>query len=203
MICLAAIARSAPMNSRNSRQRRRRRFMLMINDPDVVREVARLHEEYETALVNNDVEALIRFFWDSPHALRFGVRENLYGAAEIDAFRKTRPVLGLDRKILNVRIVAFGSECAVVTMEFLRQHHHGRQSQVWWKFPEGWKVVSAHVSFMYETYAEQAAALAGFPLPQQYTNAVQQNIERSARIAESLLKTPLPDETVSAARFEP
>ena len=177
--------------------------MLPINDPDVVREVGKLHEEYETALVNNDVETLIRFFWDSPHALRFGVRENLYGAEEIDAFRKSRPPVGLDRKILNVRIVALSSQCAVVTMEFLRLQHHGRQSQVWWKFPEGWKVVSAHVSFMYETYAEQAAALAGLSIPPQYANAVQQNIERSARIAESLLKTPMTDETVSAGRFEP
>jgi hypothetical protein len=179
------------------------KIMLSINDAEVVAEVAKLHEEYETALVNNDVETLIRFFWDSPLALRFGVRENLYGADEIDAFRKARPALGLDRKIQNVRIVAFGSQCAVVTMEFLRQQHHGRQSQVWWRFPEGWKVVSAHVSFMYETYAEQAAALAGLSIPPQYATAVQQNIERSARIAESLLKTSLTDETVSAGRFEP
>jgi len=177
--------------------------MLPINDPDVVAEVTKLHEEYERALVNNDVETLIQFFWDSSHALRFGVRENLYGAEEIDAFRKARPALGLDRKVLNVRILALGSQCAVATMEFLRQQHHGRQSQVWWKFPEGWKVVSAHVSFMYETFAEQAAALAGLTLPAQYSNAVQQNIERSTRIAESLLTTPLEDATVCAGRFEP
>jgi hypothetical protein len=177
--------------------------MSPINDPDVVAEITKLHEEYETALVTNDVETLTRFFWNSPMALRFGVRENLYGADEIEAFRKARPPLGLDRKILNVRVVAFGSECAVVTMEFLRQQHHGRQSQVWWKFPEGWKVVSAHVSFMYETYAEQAAALVDLPIPGQYGFAVAQSIERSSRIAASLLKSPLTDETLSATRFEP
>jgi hypothetical protein len=177
--------------------------MSPINDPDVVAEISKLHEEYETALVTNDVETLTRFFWNSPMALRFGVRENLYGADEIEAFRKARPPLGLDRKILNVRVVAFGAECAVVTMEFLRQQHHGRQSQVWWKFPEGWKVVSAHVSFMYETYAEQAAALVDLPIPGQYGFAVTQNIERSSRIAASLFQTPLTDETLSAPRFEP
>ena len=177
--------------------------MSPINDPDVVAELTKLHEEYETALVNNDVEALTRFFWNSPLALRFGVRENLYGADEIDAFRKARSPVGLDRKMFNVRIVAFGSQCGIVTIEFLRQQHHGRQSQVWWKFPEGWKVVSAHVSFMYETYAEQAAALADLSIPAQYAGAVAQNIERSSRIARSLLNTPLTDEILSAPRFEP
>jgi hypothetical protein len=177
--------------------------MLPINDPDVVAEITQLHEAYETALVNNDVETLTRFFWDSPMALRFGVRENLYGAEEIEAFRKARPPLGLDRKVFNSRIVTFGAQCAVVTIEFLRQRHHGRQSQVWWKFPEGWKVVSAHVSFMYETYAEQAAALLDLSIPAQYANAVAQNIERSSRIAASLFNTPLTDDTTSAPRFEP
>jgi hypothetical protein len=177
--------------------------MLPINDPDVVAEITKLHEEYEAALVNNDVETLTGFFWNSPLALRFGVRENLYGAEEIEAFRKARPPLGLDRTVSNLRIVTFGSQFAVVTIEFLRQGHHGRQGQVWCKFPDGWKVVSAHVSFMYETYAEQAAALAGLSLPPEYAYAVAQNIERSRLIAAALLNTPLTDETLSAARFEP
>jgi Protein of unknown function (DUF3225) len=64
--------------------------MSIVNDPAVVAELSALHDEYETALMNNDVEKLTRFFWDSPLALRFGVRENLYGSHEIEAFRKTR-----------------------------------------------------------------------------------------------------------------
>ena len=72
-----------------------------INDPDVVAEVQALHEQYETALANNDVVTLTRFFWNSPLALRFGVRENLYGAEQIEAFRKARPALGLDRKMIE------------------------------------------------------------------------------------------------------
>src|SRR5438552_17619709 len=119
--------------------------MSLVNDPAVVAELDALHNEYETALVSNDVEKLTQFFWNSPLALRFGVRENLYGAEEIEAFRKGRSPVGLDRKIVNVQIVALGSACAVVTLEFLRPPHHGRQSQVWWKLPEGWKIVSAHV----------------------------------------------------------
>src|SRR5215468_8289761 len=146
--------------------------MVTINDPDVVAEVRALHEEYETALVNNDVVKLTRFFWNSPLALRFGVRENLYGADEIEAFRKSRAPIGLDRKMFNVQIVTFGFDFAIVTLEFSRGEPHGRQSQTWCKFREGWKVVSAHVSFMYETYAEQSAALVGLPIPPENSFAV-------------------------------
>lgn len=177
--------------------------MLSINDPAVVAEVRALHEEYETALVNNDVEKLTRFFWDSPLALRFGVRENLYGAEQIDAFRKSRSPVGLDRKMFNVQIVTFGSQCAVVTLEFQRGEHHGRQSQVWMKLPEGWKVVSAHVSFMYELYAEQAAALIGLPIPTENSNAVAQNVERAAKIAASMFNFELTDQIQCAPKFQP
>jgi hypothetical protein len=177
--------------------------MVTINDPDVVAEVTALHEEYETALANNDVEKLTGFFWNSPHSLRFGVRENLYGAEQIEAFRKARSPIGLDRKMFNVQIVTFGQTCAAVTLEFQRQDHHGRQSQVWWKFPEGWKVVSAHVSFMYETYSEQAAAFVGLPIPVENSNAVARNLERAAMIAAPLLTFDLTEETQCAPRFEP
>src|SRR5215470_12373477 len=154
--------------------------MLVINDPDVVAEITKLHNEYETALANNDVETLTRFFWDSPLALRFGVRENLYGAHQIAAFRKARSAGGLTRDIFNVNIVTFGDDCGIVTLEFRRNHTpdapKGRQSQVWRKFPEGWKIVSAHVSLMYDSYADQAATLLGVKIPPKNRDAVIQNI---------------------------
>jgi hypothetical protein len=177
--------------------------MVAINDPEVVAEVRALHEEYETALVNNDVGKLTQFFWNSPLSLRFGVRENLYGADQIEAFRKSRPPIGLDRKMFNVQIVTFGSDCAIVTLEFLRGERHGRQSQTWWKFPEGWKVVSAHVSFMYETYSEQSASLVAIPIPPENSFAVTQNVERAARIAAPVLDYVLTEQIQSAPRFEP
>lgn len=177
--------------------------MLPINDPDVVAEISALHEEYEAALVGNDVGKLTRFFWDSPLALRFGVRESLYGAAEIEAFRKARSPIGLDRKISSLRIVAFGSDCAIVTLEFVRQQHHGRQSQVWRKFDEGWKIVSAHVSFTYETYVEQTANLMDLPIPPENADAVAQSVQRAAAVARSVLHFPLTEQIQSAPRFEP
>ena len=181
--------------------------MSLVNDPAVVAELSALHEEYEKALVNNDVEKLTEFFWDSPLALRFGVRENLYGAGEIEAFRKKRSPIGLDRKIFNVKIVTFGNDCGVATLEFSRGQTgdipKGRQSQVWRKFPEGWKIVSAHVSLMYESYADQTANLLKINIPPENRDAIIQTIERTARIAASLLDTPLAAETTSAPRFEP
>lgn len=181
--------------------------MSTVNDPAVVAELSSLHEQYEKALVNNDVEKLTDFFWDSPLALRFGVRENLYGAEEIETFRRTRSPLGLDRQISNVKIVTFGNDSGVVTLEFSRGqmdgYPKGRQSQVWRKFPEGWKIVSAHVSLMYETYADQAASLLGLTIPPKNREAVIQNIERTARIAAPLFDTPITLETPSAPRFEP
>jgi len=180
--------------------------MLSVNDPAVVAELSALHEKYEKALVNNDVEKLTQFFWNSPLALRFGVRENLYGAEEIETFRKTRSPLG-DRKISDVRIVTFGDDCGVVTLEFSRSQSSdvpkGRQSQVWRKFPEGWKIVSAHVSLMYDSYADQAAALMGVNIPPPLREAVIQNVERVGQVAAPLFRTPIPDEVPSAPRFEP
>jgi hypothetical protein len=181
--------------------------MSLVNDPAVVSELRDLHNEYEAALVSNDVEKLTQFFWNSPLALRFGVRENLYGAEEIEGFRKARSAVGLNREIFNVTIVTFNDNCGVVTLEFRRNQTtdvpKGRQTQVWYKFPEGWRIVSAHVSLMYESYADQAASLIGVRIPPQHRDAVVQNIERSARIAASLFNTPLTDEMPSAPRFEP
>jgi ketosteroid isomerase-like protein len=181
--------------------------MVPVNDPAVVAELTALHEEYEQALVNNDVEKLTQFFWDSPLALRFGVRENLYGAEEIEHFRKTRSPIGLDRQISNVKIATFGDDCGIVTLEFSRGQSagipKGRQGQVWRKFPDGWKIVSAHVSLIYDSYADQAANLLGVKIPPENRDAIIQNIERTSRIAAALFNTSIDEETTSAARFEP
>jgi hypothetical protein len=125
---------------------------MTINDPEIVAELKALYPQYETALVNNDAETLIRMFWASPHAMRFGVTENLYGIDEIDAFRKGRSPANLARTVKRLDIVAFGRDCGSVTLEFERAADgkiiQGRQSQMWIRFPEGWRIVSAHVSIL-------------------------------------------------------
>lgn len=119
---------------------------MLINDPAVVAELAELYPIYETALVNNDVETLTAMFWDSPHALRLGVAENLYGTAEIEAFRKSRPAVNLARRQVRLEIRTFGKDYGSITLEFERSGIFGRQSQVWVRFPQGWRIVSAHIS---------------------------------------------------------
>ena len=179
----------------------------MINNPEVVAQIAALHEQYEAALVSNDVDKLVTFFWDSPHALRFGVGESLYGVRAICEFRRNRPAIDLERKVSNLTIVTFGDDCAVVTLEFDRTFQgsprHGRQSQVWRKFEEGWKIVSAHVSVVPPSYVDLTAALIGLPIPPQYRNGVQQNIERAAAIARPLMEMTLNDAIEAAPAFTP
>jgi hypothetical protein len=121
-----------------------------IDLPDVLAEVGAAFERYERALVSNDVPVLDEMFWDSPRTLRYGVGENLYGADEIRAFRAARPAVGLQRTVLRTRITTYGRDFATANIEFRRegQPRIGRQSQTWVRFPEGWRVVAAHVSLM-------------------------------------------------------
>lgn len=125
---------------------------MVVNEPEVVAELAALYPEYEAALISNDAETLTAMFWDSPHALRFGATENLHGMEEIAAFRKARPAVNLARTIKRLDIVTFSRDYGSITLEFERDINgrtvQGRQSQVWVRMPEGWKIVSAHVSMI-------------------------------------------------------
>jgi ketosteroid isomerase-like protein len=179
----------------------------MTNQPEVVAKIAALHEEYEAALVSNDVPKLIGFFWDSELALRFGVGESLYGAREIDEFRRNRPSIDLRRQVINLKIVTFSDDTAIVTLEFLRSvqgsPRHGRQSQVWRRFGDEWKIVSAHVSLVPVSYMDSAAALVGMPIPIEYREGVRINLERVGVIARPLLDYPIDDSIESAPVFLP
>lgn len=121
-----------------------------INLPDVVAEVTTAFERYETALVTNDVEELDTLFWNSPHTLRYGASENLYGYDAIREFRAGRSPQGLDRRVLRTAITTYGNDFATTNIEFQREGSDriGRQSQTWMRTPAGWRVVSAHVSLM-------------------------------------------------------
>ncbi len=124
--------------------------MLPINLPDVLAEVTAAFNRYEAALVGNDVAVLDELFWDSPHTLRYGATENLYGYAAIQAFRAGRPSQGLERTLLKTVITTYGRDFASANVEFRRigSDRTGRQSQTWLRTPEGWRVVAAHVSLL-------------------------------------------------------
>jgi hypothetical protein len=124
--------------------------MMDINLPDVLAEVTAAFDRYETALVTNAVAVLDELFWNSPHTLRYGVTENLYGYDAICAFRAARPGQGLERAVLKKVITTYGRDFATANIEFQRAggNKTGRQSQSWMRTPEGWRVVSAHVSLL-------------------------------------------------------
>ncbi len=126
------------------------RAVLAINLPDVLAEVTAQCERYEKALTGNDVAVLDELFWNSPHTLRYGATENLYGYDAIRAFRAVRPAQGLARVVLKNVITTYGSDFATCNLEFQRagSPKAGRQSQTWIRTPEGWRVVAAHVSLL-------------------------------------------------------
>jgi hypothetical protein len=121
-----------------------------INLPDVLAEVTVQSDRYEQALVTNDVAVLDELFWDSPHTLRYGATENLYGYADIGAFRAGRPAQGLQRTVLKSVVTTYGRDMATVNLEFQRHGSDmtGRQSQTWMRTAQGWRVVAAHVSLL-------------------------------------------------------
>jgi hypothetical protein len=122
-----------------------------INHPETLAEVTEAFGRYETALVTNDVAVLDELFWDSPHTIRYGAGEILHGYAEIQAFRAGRPSAGLERTLLRTVITTFGRDFATANTTFERPGvaKTGRQSQTWTRIPGiGWRVVSAHVSFL-------------------------------------------------------
>lgn len=59
--------------------------MMQINDLATMAEVNAASGAYERALVSNDTPEPDRLFWDSPHTLRYGGGENLYGIEMIRA----------------------------------------------------------------------------------------------------------------------
>lgn len=121
-----------------------------VNLPDVLAEVTAAFQRYEAALVSNDVAVLDELFWNSPHTLRYGATENLVGYEAIQAFRAGRPSQGLARELFNTVITTYGRDFATANTEFRRvgQTRTGRQSQTWMRTPQGWRVVSAHVSLL-------------------------------------------------------
>ena len=124
-----------------------------IDLPDVVAEVTAQFERYEKALVSNDVAVLDELFRNDSRTLRFGIAENLYGYSEIASFRAARPPVGLMRKTARTVITTYGRDTALASTLFYRDTlagRVGRQMQTWVRFPEGWRIVAAHVSIIDE-----------------------------------------------------
>jgi hypothetical protein len=127
-----------------------------IDLPEVLAEVTAQFERYEKALVSNDVAALDELFRKDSRTLRYGIGENLYGYGEISSFRAARSPAGLMRKTARTVITTYGRDAAVASTLFYRDSapgRVGRQMQTWVRFPDGWRIVAAHVSIIDESRA--------------------------------------------------
>lgn len=124
-----------------------------LNRPEIVAEVADLFERYEQALIDKNVDVLDATFWDSPHTIRYSLRDNGYGFDAIHASRIAAvPTRGGSKQArIRLEILTIGSDLATVNLEYTPrgQDGIGRQSQTWVRFADvGWRVIAAHVSIM-------------------------------------------------------
>jgi hypothetical protein len=108
-------------------------------------------DAYEEALMAERVEDLIEAFWASPAAARFGVDEIQYGHDAIAAFRREHGSASSPRRLRNTVVTTFGDDVATVDTHFVPTGATaavGRQSQTWVRTDRGWRVASAHVSWL-------------------------------------------------------
>ncbi len=121
-----------------------------INRPEVVAQVRDAFERYEDALVANRVDELVEWFWDSPLTVRYGIDESHRGAERIAEYRRSQAVATPPRSLLHTVITTFGDDLATADTEFVPDGTDviGRQSQTWIRTERGWRVSSAHVSWL-------------------------------------------------------
>jgi hypothetical protein len=144
----SAISESVPSTLPNAQE-----DFMDVDIPEVKEEVEAAHRRYEAALVSNDIETLEVLFRDDNRTIRYGGSENLYGIDEIRAFRRARSPLGLARHLERTVITTYGRDYGVASTLFYRDaapRKVGRQMQSWVRFPEGWRIVAAHVSLIDE-----------------------------------------------------
>ncbi len=123
------------------------------NRPEIVAELTALFERYEQALIDKDVDVLDASFWDSPHTIRYALKDNGYGFDAIHASRLAAAPGGSKGEWIRHEILTLGTDVATINLEYRPKGRDGigRQSQTWVRFPGlGWKIVSAHVSLMPE-----------------------------------------------------
>ncbi|MGE4250422.1 MAG: oxalurate catabolism protein HpxZ [Parvibaculaceae bacterium] len=123
---------------------------MKINEADVVAEVTAVFERYEAALLANDVPVLEELFWNSRLTTRYGVGENLYGWDDISAFRRARRTGSFRRRLMKTIITTYGRDFATANTEYQREGHDhpGRETKTLMRTPDGWRIVSAHVSLL-------------------------------------------------------
>ena len=123
--------------------------MLEVNISEVVADVRVVFDRYNRAVDDNDVAVMNEMFWDSPHTVRYGRAENLYGHGDIAVYCTTRKTR-IERSYPRTVITSFGRDFAIAWTETCNKGSaaFGRQSQTWVRTDQGWRIVAAHVSNM-------------------------------------------------------
>jgi len=161
---------------------------MKINDPVVLAELMDRHAVYERASIDNDTAVLASLYWDSPHALRYGVTENS------------------GRSVRRLDVLALGDSTGIVNVEFVRAmdgvERIGRQTEVWVRMEDAWRLVSLHVSPP-PSYIEAVSARIGLDIDPATRAAVNEDLNHISAIAGFLMEFPLSQDVEAAPVFQP
>lgn len=122
---------------------------MQINIPDVVAEVSKVFARYEKALATNDTAVIGELFRASDDTVRVGIAENLLSVEATRAFHNDRPAADTDRDVSRTSVTTYGRDFAITAITFYRAEmpgEVGRHMQSWVRFPDGWRIVAAHIS---------------------------------------------------------
>jgi len=101
---------------------------------------------YEVALMSDDLAALDRLFAPSESTLRGDAQGLLVGHDAISSFRSGRGGAPR-RRLVETHVQTVDQDHAlVVAITELASGGRGQQTQLWARFPDGWKVTAAHVA---------------------------------------------------------
>jgi ketosteroid isomerase-like protein len=118
-------------------------------DPAAVEaEIRAAFDAYEIALMANDVAALNGFFRADARTVRLTPEGGAWGYDAIAAFRTARDPGDIRREFMQVSVQAVGPDAGVASLAYRRvgSARTGAQTQVWQRFPEGWRIVAAQVA---------------------------------------------------------
>src|SRR5207248_4702097 len=104
---------------------------------------------------------------------------------------------------------ALGDSTGMVDIDFMRPmdgiERHGRETQFWFRFAEGWKIVAAHASLLpaAPSYVDAASAKIDLKIDAAERKAVNDNLTRLSAIADFLMEFPLSQGVEAAPVFHP
>ncbi|MFC7624260.1 AtzH-like domain-containing protein [Microlunatus sp. GCM10028923] len=118
----------------------------MSERPGVPADLLAAFDQYEAALLADDVAALDAAFADDPETLRGDGNGLLVGHPEISAFRGARGGIP-PREIVGMETRMLGADTAlIVSVSAFRGGGRGLQTQLWQRIGGRWQITAAHVT---------------------------------------------------------